>query len=280
MPTSSMYADTSRLAKPWRPQSLYANLPLIAGQAMQSEDEDDPVRKMLMQMGAGRIEAGANAPSTRSQELQTRIAGSQTGSQPTTSKLRSMIPTEASAALQGNSNQGFSANWMNQLNEIGKQGQLATDRQRAIAAYKAAQAAAAAKANAGGGGGFDFNFSGDVSKARQNAIRFAKGQLGVPYVWGGESPGRGFDCSGLVQWAYGKAGIRLPRVSQDQMTRGRRTAIRNLVPGDLVGVGFPAHHIGIWLGGGRIVVAPHTGANVRIQNIGNGSGWWGIHLNI
>lgn len=99
------------------------------------------------------------------------------------------------------------------------------------------------------------------------AVALAKEFLGVPYVWGGEDPS-GFDCSGLMQYVYGKLGVRLPRVSRDQARAG--TAVASLAqarPGDLVAFGSPVDHIGMYAGDNKMVVAPYTGKNVRIQEI-------------
>ncbi len=104
--------------------------------------------------------------------------------------------------------------------------------------------------------------------AAQAAVEAALTQRGVPYVWGGEDPG-GFDCSGLVQWAYAHAGVALPRVAQDQYDVGPAVpAGLPLVAGDLVFFGIGPHavtHVGIYLGDGRMLDAPHTGADVRVD---------------
>lgn len=102
------------------------------------------------------------------------------------------------------------------------------------------------------------------------AIRAALAQVGTPYVWGGEEPG-GFDCSGLVQYAYAAAGLALPRVAQDQHDAGPALpGTATLVAGDLLFFGSgPAAvgHVGIYLGDGRMVDAPHTGALVRVEPV-------------
>jgi cell wall-associated NlpC family hydrolase len=101
------------------------------------------------------------------------------------------------------------------------------------------------------------------------ALDWALAQVGTPYIWGGETPGVGFDCSGLVQAAYAAAGIELPRVAQAQYDAGPPVpAGAPLEPGDLVFFGTGAgaiEHVGIVIGNGQMVDAPHTGAVVRIE---------------
>lgn len=116
------------------------------------------------------------------------------------------------------------------------------------------------------------------------AVDWALAQVGTPYIWGGESPSVGFDCSGLVQAAYKTAGITLPRVAQDQYdTTAKLGAGDPLQPGDLVFFGSgptEIEHVGIFVGleGGRaeMVDAPHTGADVRVEAFPTTSGAaWG-----
>jgi cell wall-associated NlpC family hydrolase len=99
----------------------------------------------------------------------------------------------------------------------------------------------------------------------------AETYLGTPYVWGGESPRSGFDCSGLVQWVYAEAGISLPRVAQDQYDAGPHLpAGATLYPGDLVFFGpgpSGVEHVGIYVGNGEMIDAPYTGAVVRFDRV-------------
>jgi peptidoglycan DL-endopeptidase CwlO len=96
----------------------------------------------------------------------------------------------------------------------------------------------------------------------------AKQYLGVPYKWGGTSPITGFDCSGFVQHVFSDLGISLPRVAADQATQGQAVASMSAAqPGDLLAFGSPVDHIAIYLGGGMMIDAPHTGANVRIEPV-------------
>jgi len=104
------------------------------------------------------------------------------------------------------------------------------------------------------------------------AVAEVKKQLGTPYQWGGSSPSTGFDCSGLMQWAYAKAGIVIPRTSEQQIlaSNGKTVDRGHLRPGDLVffrDAGGDVHHVGISLGGDKFINAPHTGAKVRVDDL-------------
>ena len=111
---------------------------------------------------------------------------------------------------------------------------------------------------------------GDTAQAPNeiaaNAVRYALQQLGVPYVWGAASPGQGFDCSGLTSWAYGMAGLELPRHSAAQAI-GAMVPPDQLMPGDLV---VWQGHVGMAIGNGMMVEAgdPVQINPVRTGNIG------------
>jgi hypothetical protein len=104
------------------------------------------------------------------------------------------------------------------------------------------------------------------------ALGKAKQQLGLPYLWGGTSPKTGFDCSGLVQWAYAHAGIRIPRTSEEQVLAPNGTPVdrKHLLPGDLVffrNSSGDVHHVGISLGGDKFISSPHTGDVVKESSL-------------
>lgn len=105
-----------------------------------------------------------------------------------------------------------------------------------------------------------------------SVVAGASAQLGVNYVWGGETPGKAFDCSGLVQYVFGKLGISLPRTSQAQATCGKPVSgLNNAQAGDIIlynepGEG-PNSHVAIYIGGGKQIAAPHTGTVVQVQSV-------------
>ena len=99
----------------------------------------------------------------------------------------------------------------------------------------------------------------------QRAVRIAAEEIGVPYRYGGSTPS-GFDCSGLVAYVYGKLGVSLPHNAAAQYAYGRAVDRGDLRPGDLVffhGLG----HVGVYIGRGRIIHAPHSGERVEIQRL-------------
>ena len=104
-------------------------------------------------------------------------------------------------------------------------------------------------------------------------VTYARHFIGIPYSWGGSSPGTGFDCSGLVRFVYGHFGIRLPHSSWADLAHGHRVSRGALQPGDLVFF-YGAGHVGIYVGGGRFIDAPHSGARVRISTMGAYSGYY------
>lgn len=109
------------------------------------------------------------------------------------------------------------------------------------------------------------------------AIQFVLAQLGKPYVWGGTGP-HGYDCSGLTMQAYAAAGILLPRTTYNQVFAGQPVfAVAELAPGDLLftegtdpGPAGAPGHVGMYIGAGMVIDAPHTGATVELTNV---SGW-------
>ncbi|MFG2309557.1 NlpC/P60 family protein [Streptomyces sp. NPDC048566] len=117
---------------------------------------------------------------------------------------------------------------------------------------------------------FDLPEPGDggPSSARAAAaVAAARSALGRPYVWGANGPGA-FDCSGLMQWSYARAGVGLPRTSQAQRYAGRQVPLSQARPGDLVTYRSDASHVGMYVGNGQVIHAPYPGAPVRYDPVG------------
>lgn len=99
----------------------------------------------------------------------------------------------------------------------------------------------------------------------KKAVDAALSQLGKPYKWGGEGP-NSYDCSGLSMWAWRRAGVSLPHSSRMQYSSTARVSRADLQPGDLVFFGDPIHHLAIYIGNGKVVEAPYSGSEVRINS--------------
>ena len=140
--------------------------------------------------------------------------------------------------------------------------QALADSQREAAGYKSKYSALQKK----------YGNIPSVSARAQTAVRAALTQLGVPYRYGQSSPGRAFDCSGLTTYAWGKAGVGLPRNSRRQYNALPKIPKQMAQAGDLIFTGSPIHHVGIYLGNGTMVHAPQTGDVVKVGPIR----WWKV----
>jgi cell wall-associated NlpC family hydrolase len=150
---------------------------------------------------------------------------------------------------------------------------IARARARAIARREARRSAPVAPPSTGGspvpvGGSTAGTVSASTAAA---AVNVAEAQIGKPYVWGAAGP-NSFDCSGLVMYAYAHVGVSMDHFTGDQWNEGAHLSRDELRPGDLVFFAYdtsnPAtiHHVGMYIGNGEMVEAPHTGANVQISS--------------
>ncbi len=190
----------------------------------------------------------------------------------------------AAARLESRKNAAESQLAAAQANAAG----LASQRQRynAWLAAKQAEEAAQSRPPAGGGGG---TAAPPSSGGVRTVINRAMSQLGVPYAWGGGNaygPTRGirdggvadafgdynkigFDCSGLMIYAFAGVGIRLPHYSGYQAQAGRQVPLSQKRPGDMLfwATGGRIHHVALYIGGGRMIEAPYSGSRVRIAPV-------------
>jgi cell wall-associated NlpC family hydrolase len=108
--------------------------------------------------------------------------------------------------------------------------------------------------------------------AAQDVVKSAYSQIGKKYVTGGSSPRQGFDCSGLVWWAFKQHGIKVPRITTDQAKAGTSASLAHLRPGDIVvfrtgGRSRRGLHTGIYAGNGTFIHSPSRGDKVRTESI-------------
>jgi cell wall-associated NlpC family hydrolase len=161
---------------------------------------------------------------------------------------------------------------------------------QAQAAAASASASSAASSSSGSGSGSSSSGSGSgttvnpvaanpppVPAGAAGAIQAAESQIGVEYVWGGETPGVGFDCSGLVQWSWAQAGVSLPRTSGSQYAATTHVPLADIQPGDLLFYGpGGSDHVAMYIGGGEMIEAPETGYTVHITGVRTGYGFVGV----
>jgi peptidoglycan DL-endopeptidase CwlO len=173
-----------------------------------------------------------------------------------------------------------------QLVQQQQQAEAAAAAQAAAAKQAAAaQAAAAAAPSASSGDGTSL---AGLSQAAPpptaagglGAVQAAESQIGVPYVWGGESPkgsaDPGFDCSGLTSWSWGQVGVPLPHYSGAQMADSAPVPISDLQPGDLLFYGpGGSEHVAMYVSAGEMIEAPYTGATVWLTSLRLGDGFVG-----
>jgi cell wall-associated NlpC family hydrolase len=189
------------------------------------------------------------------------------------------VQTEQNAVQQNNDEIQVQKQALAQEN-----GEIATlvQQQQAAQAAAAAHAAQAAQATAASEASAQSpvsNASADpppVAAGGAGAVAAAESQIGVPYQWGAESPGVGFDCSGLTAWAWGQAGVSLPHYSGAQMADSTPVSLSDLEPGDLLFYGpGGSEHVAMYVSPGTMIEAPETGQDVHLTGLRTGDGFVG-----
>jgi cell wall-associated NlpC family hydrolase len=238
------------------------------------------------QIAEGNITLAVDKLHTAENQLnaqETQLSGEQ-------SQAQTQVNAEQSAV---NANAQAIASQKNALSQ--EQGQIATlvteqQNAEAAAAAKAAQqrqaaaaaaAAAAAPTPSGNSGGTQLASASSApppptAPGGAGAVQAAESQIGVPYVWGGETPGVGFDCSGLTAWSWGQVGVGLPHYSGAQMADSAPVPVSDLQPGDLLFYGpGGSDHVAMYVSPGTMIEAPYTGADVRLTGLRLGDGFVG-----
>ena len=224
-----------------------------------SSNPDDYLDKAstLDQLSSQQVEA-----LKKIQEKQRELAQER---QEATDKLKDLATTRAELGKKKQEVQGKLAEAQKLLNS------LTAQERAALQAEQARSSRASARTALSGNPGTASGRAGAAFAAAQSVI-------GSPYVYGASGPSS-FDCSGLTSWAYAQAGVSIPRTSQAQANAGTRIYSESeLKVGDLVLFYGDLHHIGLYAGNGQVLHAPHTGAVVRYESIGNMPFQFGVRV--
>jgi cell wall-associated NlpC family hydrolase len=208
-----------------------------------------------------------NAQQTQLQEQQGQAAQAVATEQQAVTQNAQEIQDQKNALAQENS----------QIANLIKQQQQA---QVAAAAAAAQARIAAASTVASLAPGLSHAAPPPTASGGIGAVQAAESQLGVPYVWGGESPkgsgDPGFDCSGLTAWSWGQVGVGLPHYSGAQMSDSTPVPLSDLEPGDLLFYGAGgSQHVAMYVSPGTMIEAPETGQSVHLTGLRLGGGFVG-----
>ncbi len=219
-----------------------------AGEAAQEEATLSQVKGNLATLVA---QAQAQQAAQQAQRVQAALAAQAAQVAAAQAATRSSAATSAQGGGQSNASNSNAANPVgNLLRGVNK------------AVSNVGNALVGPSANAGAASGPLPPPSGGAA----TAIAWAQREIGTPYVFGGAAPG-GFDCSGLMMFVWGKAGVSLPHSAAGQWDATTRVPMSQIQPGDLVFYYQPVDHVGMYVGGGQMIVADHTGTLVRYASI-------------
>jgi cell wall-associated NlpC family hydrolase len=193
-------------------------------------------------------QATLNQAATAKQNAQTDLADQQA----TLSKVKGTIATLVAAKQQQEEQQ-----------------QAAAFRAKVAAEAAAAAASAASQGDGSANPEPPPTAPPSAGGAAAVAVAAAMSQRGVPYVWAGDTPGVGFDCSGLTMWAWGQAGVSLPHSAAEQYADTEHVPLSDIEPGDLLfyDEGGTIGHVTMYIGGDQMVQAPETGEDVEVTGI-------------
>jgi cell wall-associated NlpC family hydrolase len=249
------------------------------------------IRSEYTSIATGNVTTTVDRLHTAQNQLQSTQAALQKQSAQATTTRDSLVNEQQQASQLASQDQqtlnGVNANIQNLIQQQQAQAAAAAAAaaQAKIAAAQAAAQARAAQAAtqpatspaASGGGATSSAALPPLAPGALGAVQAAEREVGVPYVWGGASPSTGFDCSGLVMWAYAQVGISLPHYSGAQYEDTTHIPLADIQPGDLLFYGpGGSEHVAMYVGGGSMIEAPYTGASVWITAIRTGDGFAGV----
>ncbi|MFJ8865720.1 C40 family peptidase [Streptomyces sp. NPDC102473] len=201
--------------------------------------------------------------------LSTSVAASAQATQAVALDLETQAHEDAAAATAAKTAKKAKAEAVRKA-EAKKKAEAAAEAKKKAAerASRSAERTTLSASTASSGSSSSSSSSSNATGSAASVIAFAQSQVGDAYVSGGTGP-NSWDCSGLVQAAFGSVGIDLPRVSQDQSTAGTQVSLDNLQPGDILywGGAGSAYHVGIYVGGGQFVGAQNSSTGVVQQSL-------------
>src|SRR5436190_7610816 len=231
-------------------------------QLVKSDGKDLAVRKTYVETAAADQRSALDELRAARQDLEAQQAKLKSGADSAKSAAQNLASQKAAidaaiAAQQGTLNKvkGDIAQLIAQDNA-----RKAADAQRR--AQDALRTAAAAPPKAAKGRAAPSGPPPPVGHGAGAAVAAARAEIGKPYVYGAAGPDS-FDCSGLTMWAWAHGGVSLPHSSQSQYASTTHVSIAAIQPGDLLFYYSDIHHVAMYSGGGMMIEAPHTGANVR-----------------
>jgi peptidoglycan DL-endopeptidase CwlO len=254
-----------------------AQNPIFSGneQTLGATTEYNKVAEGDISLAVDNLHSAENTLNVQVSQLQgeqTQAQSQVTTEQNAVNQNAQAVQSQKSALAQ---EQGQIATLVQQQQEAEAAAAAKAAQERQQAAAEAAAAAAAAPASSSGGAslaGLSQAAPPPSSPGGAGAVQAAESQIGVPYVWGGESPkgsaSPGFDCSGLTAWSWGQVGVGLPHYSGAQMSDSTPVPVSDLQPGDLLFYGpGGSEHVAMYIGPGQMIEAPYTGASVWITSL-------------